>query len=152
MNEATFWSSFVKPTLHVPSLGRVAWKVPAEIRAGLPDVWWSRRHSVDPCGDRIAAIGGWLELKYLDAWPKRPGTPITIDVTPMQLAHLREAASGGARTGVLLGVAREWYLFDPARLTSGHRVIRIEVPGLSVAGGSLSVPEALRRAVYGLGG
>lgn len=144
MNEAAFWARVVKPALHAPEAGRTAWKVPAEIRAGLPDVWWCTR--VDS-----HRLGGWLELKYIPAWPTRPGTPVTIEVTPVQLAHLREAHQGGAICYVLVGVADEWFLFIPEALPAGVRLTRAEFQACAVARGSRNDPEGLRRAVYGAG-
>ncbi len=120
-NEAAFWSGFVKPALNYPPAS-VAWKIPAEIRKGLPDVWWSS------C-NRPAA--GWLELKYLPAWPKRNSTPITIAVSVEQLAHLRAARAAGSWAAVLLGVADEWFLLDPNRLTAMWCGTRTELMGLA---------------------
>lgn len=116
MNEAGFWASVVRPALHHPTLGDVAWKVPAETRAGLPDVWWASRE---------AQAQGWLELKYVPAWPARLTTPVTIDVRPDQLAHLREVITTGSASFVLLGVANDGLFFlNPLTLNPGQRLDR----------------------------
>jgi hypothetical protein len=148
VNEATFWSSVVKPALHRPDARRVAWKVPAETRAGLPDVWWSRGALLGHVDATTVAIGGWLELKYVPAWPKRPDTPITVAVTAQQLAHLREAADGGARANVLVGVADSWFLFSPYALAAEGRLTQAELVTRAAARGHRSDAEGLRRALY----
>lgn len=124
MNEAGFWATVVRPALHQPDIfGYVAWKVPAETRAGLPDVWWSRE-AATRSSERNH---GWLELKYVPAWPVRVTTPVTVEVRPDQLAHLREAHLAGAAAGVLLGVAREVFLLSPRRLLAHHRLTHAEL-------------------------
>jgi len=59
-------------------------------------------------------IGGWIELKWLRNWPKRPETPVKLghDLMPHQRAWLRRRHRRGGRAWVLLQVGREWLLFD----------------------------------------
>lgn len=59
----------------------------------------------------INYVEGWLELKWLKAWPVRPGTVVRLpEFTPQQRLFLlnRCRASGEAR--FLLRVGREWIL------------------------------------------
>jgi len=100
MIERVFWEQFVAPALHQPGAGLVAWKVPAALRKGIPDVW---------CAG--PGYAGWLELKYLEAWPVRGGPAIT-GLTPAQAAHLREARRAKQLGALLLGVDDEWFLLE----------------------------------------
>ena len=56
-------------------------------------------------------IGGWLELKWLRRWPKRPETPVVIEhwTTEQQVWITRRAHRGG-QVHVLLQVGREYLL------------------------------------------
>lgn len=56
---------------------------------------------------------GWIELKYLDAWPVRDNTPVRIDhFTPQQKAWLVRRESTGGKAWLLLKVGKtDWLLF-----------------------------------------
>lgn len=113
MNELGFWERRVRPVMHRPDRGRLAWKVGTSTRAGIPDVAWSNRY---PSGD---VLGGWLELKYLE-WPKRSSTPLRPGVSMEQRGHLMEWHEGGGWAAVLLGMPDKkragglWYILPPA--------------------------------------
>ena len=122
MNEASFWSTWLRGYLHDPRHGRVGWKVPAELRKGLPDVWYS---------DRRSGAQGWVELKYVPSWPVRATTGVEVAMSPEQKAHLLEAYSGGARAFVLLGVADQIYLLWPRLLIPMEKYPRPELEARS---------------------
>jgi hypothetical protein len=53
----------------------------------------------------VNCIRGWIELKYLPAWPKLPETPIKIDhFTPQQRNFLRRRWKAGGGAWLLLRV------------------------------------------------
>lgn len=83
----------------------------------------------------VEYIGGTLELKAADAWPKREATPLRIDhyTTEQRVWHERRSAKGG-RIHVLLQVGREFLLFHgvDAAARLGH-VPRAELVAMSVA-------------------
>ena len=58
-------------------------------------------------------IGGWMELKWLRAWPKRPETPVKLDhdLEPQQRAWLRRRRNRGGAAWVMLQCRREWLLW-----------------------------------------
>lgn len=116
MNELGFWTRRVRPVMHCPDRGRCAWKVGTSTRAGIPDVAWTNRY---PSGD---VLGGWVELKFLDAWPKRSSTPLRPGVSMEQRGHLMEWHESGGNACVLLGMPDPetgkagglWYRLTPA--------------------------------------
>lgn len=58
-------------------------------------------------------IGGWIECKWLRAWPKRPDTPVKLDhpLLPTQKAWLKRRRRRGGKAWVMLQCGREWLLF-----------------------------------------
>lgn len=56
---------------------------------------------------------GWIELKQVDAWPKRTGTPLRIPhFTPQQRVWLTRRRYKGGRAYVLLQVSNDFLLFS----------------------------------------
>lgn len=70
---------------------------------------------VDPGFPDVEYIGGTLELKAVDAWPKRADTPLRLDhyTLEQRIWHERRHHRGG-RIHVLLQVGREFLLFRGA--------------------------------------
>lgn len=61
----------------------------------------------------INFVEGWIELKILDAWPKRASTKVTIRCfTPQQRIWLHRRCRRGGRAFFLLKVDNDWLLFD----------------------------------------
>ena len=58
---------------------------------------------------------GWIELKWLRAWPKRPGTPVILEhYSPEQRAWALKRRRVGGQVWMLLQVRQEWLLIDGA--------------------------------------
>jgi len=57
--------------------------------------------------------GGWIEMKHLKAWPKRPTTAIKIPTyTSQQRVFARRRDACGGKIFFLLVVGYEWALMD----------------------------------------
>ena len=69
-------------------------------------------NSAYPGTPDVAYIGGWIELKEKDAWPKRAETPLRLPhFTKHQRAWIRRHAHWGGTVFVLLKVGKkEWFL------------------------------------------
>lgn len=65
------------------------------------------------CPD-VEFIGGWIECKWLRAWPKREDTPVRLDhpLLPTQKVWIRKRACRGGKVWVMLRCRREWFLLD----------------------------------------
>lgn len=61
-------------------------------------------------------VGGWIECKWLRAWPKREGTIVNLphDLMTHQRAWIRRRARRGGRVHVMIHCGREWLLIDGA--------------------------------------
>jgi hypothetical protein len=61
----------------------------------------------------VAFIGGWIELKSEDAWPKRADTILSLKrYTPLQRLWLRRHCRRGGNAWLLLRVGKEWLVFS----------------------------------------
>lgn len=94
MSEAGMWEA-IRPRLK--KLDPV--RIENVVGSGTPDVNYN---------------DGWIELKYLDAWPARENTPVRIDhFTPQQKAWLVRRSNAGGKAWLLLKVGKtDWLLFD----------------------------------------
>lgn len=81
----------------------------------------SVENPVGPGTPDINFIGGWIECKWLRAWPKKPETPVRLDhpLTPQQKAWLRRRRRRGGEAWVMLQCGREWLLFK-GEVASDH--------------------------------
>ena len=69
---------------------------------GTPDVYIRSIHG-----------SAWAELKHLNAFPKRPTTPVRIPhFTDQQRLWLREEGLLGGNAWLFIQVGREYFLFD----------------------------------------
>ena len=81
--------------------------------AGTPDVNYC-----------IRGTAGWVELKYIDEWPKREDTLVAVDhFTKEQRIFLHNYSMAGGRCFVWIQVDGEYFLFDGLRASMylGHR-------------------------------
>jgi hypothetical protein len=89
---------------------------------------------VHPGTPDIAYVGGWIELKKLDAWPVRAKTNVRLDhYTLQQRAWARIHRHRGGQSYWLLRVQREWLLL--------HGAVAAEVVG------TLTKEELIGRAI-----
>lgn len=73
---------------------------------GVPDVSFGINHF-----HADGRVNGWIELKSLDAWPKRPSTTVRIGLSAHQFRWLRRRGHQGGNCWVFLRVGREYLLF-----------------------------------------
>lgn len=79
VKEIQAWSRWLRPVLHHPPARRICWKVQDQFRVGLPDL----------CG-HVQGAGYVIEHKHLPGYPSRDLTPLSVNVSPNQRAHLFE--------------------------------------------------------------
>jgi hypothetical protein len=85
MSESNYWAR-IKPML----IGLDAQRIESLTGLGVPDVNYTH---------------GWIELKWIKEWPKRPTTNVRIDhFTPQQKVWLIRRIHSGGRAHVLLGI------------------------------------------------
>jgi hypothetical protein len=92
--ETLFWNNWGRPTLK--RLGLDPHRVENGLGHGTPDA----NYTV-----------GWIENKYVAAWPVRATTPVRIGLEAHQCAWITRRWSSGGAAWVLLGVGKERLLF-----------------------------------------
>lgn len=68
-----------------------SWKINDAYQGGVPDAYYSSERDL------------WIEYKYLKALPKRPTTPIKIDLSQLQCDWLENRAKEGRNVAVIVG-------------------------------------------------
>jgi hypothetical protein len=77
-------------------------------------------NAVGPGTPDIEYIGGWIEDKKLEAWPKRANTPVRVPhYTTQQRAWHSCRRRAGGRVFVVIEVARDAFVFDAAHAAGG---------------------------------
>lgn len=90
----------VKRLLKAPRCRTV--RVETTTENGVPDIYYN-----------LHGETGWMEDKYLRAWPKRPTTTVKIKhYTDQQRKWLFEEGQAGGRAWLLLQVGTDYLLFD----------------------------------------
>ena len=98
--------------------------IEVKITSGIPDYAYALRR-------RNRTTDGWLELKFLLSWPKRPATPVRIPSLKLRqvLWQERHHAIGG-RVSTILQVGRGTYLLFTApilRLVFDRKLTALEL-------------------------
>jgi len=87
------------------------------MRRGLPRGHWRRIENVVLSGDPdvngcVDGTECWIELKVLDAWPKRKTTPVRIDhYTKHQRQWAIDRTQAGGKCFLFVRVIDEYFLF-----------------------------------------
>lgn len=117
MSEKTMWGHLRKRVFLSSDHDWHAERVENRCCLGMPDVNWACSIPPEPqLGIPNVRAEGWIELKELKAWPKRPETVVHIEhYTQDQRIWARTRAMAGGNVTLLLKVKREWLLFDGTR-------------------------------------
>lgn len=76
----------------------------------------------------VNCIPGWIELKWLRAWPKNEDTVVRLDhYTNQQRLWLRKRWECGGGAWLLLQCRREWLLFNAPEAQEVGRLTRLEL-------------------------
>lgn len=112
MSEDALWA---RTRTHLGPLGRLV-RVENPIDPGTPDVCYLLRRY-----PKVAPVCGWLELKHVPEWPKRPSTTFRIEsLTLEQVNWQTHWALAGGRVSTLLQVAGDLLVLDHRRLAQVH--------------------------------
>lgn len=103
------------------------------VEAGWADVLYCLNVPARP------AVTGFLELKHMPSWPKRPGTPVLVpSLTLDQVRFLEDWTQAGTPADLLMQVGPTYVLLDAAgvralyerELTQAHVLMTAHVVGL----------------------
>ena len=79
-------------------------------------------------------VGGWVELKQLDAWPANPSTGVSIPhLTRQQVLWLGDRCVAGGNAYLLLQVGKEYLLFHGCSVKSINGSTRLSLKRMALA-------------------
>jgi len=97
MNEAGLWA-----TIKAGMAGRwLATRLESSSGNGVPDVAFS-----------MPNINGFLELKYIPEWPKRPETKVKLPLRPEQKLWISTRGKMGGNVWVLVRIFNSFFILD----------------------------------------
>ncbi|KKM97272.1 hypothetical protein LCGC14_1169750 [marine sediment metagenome] len=100
MNESGFWRKIRNGIKNPPDTHLV--RIENAIYSGTPDLSYC-----------INGVEGFIELKYLEAWPKRESTVVRIPhFRGEQRIWLHDRHIAGGRCYLCLGIAKSTFIFD----------------------------------------
>jgi len=100
---------------------------------GIPDLVYHIGHTT-----------GFIELKYVKAWPKRSGTTVKVGLREAQVVWLHRWKRAGAMCFVLVGIGRDILLID-GQFNQLNGYTKDELLDLAVATGVPDILVALER-------
>ena len=87
------------------------------IKGGMRKMWHATRHEDGEPGTPDVSYGaegvnGWIELKVLDSWPKRPDTVVQFKhLTPWQTRWLQTRGDHGGHCFLFVRIESEYLIF-----------------------------------------
>lgn len=143
MSEKALWAVVRN---HLQPYGIVK-RLEDRLTSGTPDVLYCLR-----AGPGAPAATGWIELKRLVSWPVRSTTIVRIPAhSGLQASFLLSWQQAGGRGWMLLQIARDYLLLDPAaaiKLTAGQCTAASLVASAAVhEQGSFPALKILKRLV-----
>lgn len=94
-SESQMWSDHVRPVLYKAGLD--PHRIESDVGLGIPDVNY---------------VYGWIELKHVNAWPKRGGPLRMTHFSPQQRVWLSRRWRMKGNAFLLLRVGHEFLMFD----------------------------------------
>ncbi len=129
-SERALWSTVRRSLTAYGALVRIE----SPLVKGIPDVAYC-----------LLGCAGWLELKELETWPKRPTTALHVPSLVLEQVIFAEAwASAKGKAHLLLQVGRAYFLLDPVmmRRIFERLAVRAEIELNAVARGEGRFPRA----------
>jgi hypothetical protein len=104
-----------------------------KLTSGIPDASYG-----------FEGVGGWVELKTYDAWPRNPADPLRFsDLKPTQVNWAIRRGRKQRRVWFLVAVANDWFLIRWMHARKLGRLTREELLEASDAYGSFPMGKAI---------
>lgn len=91
-------------------------------------------------------VGGWVELKTYDAWPRSASQPLKFtDLKPTQVNWAIRRGRKQRRVWFLVAVADDWFLIRWKYARQLGKLTREELMSLSDACGQFPIPKSISK-------
>lgn len=104
-----------------------------KLTSGIPDASYG-----------FEGVGGWVELKTYDCWPRNPEQPLRFhDLKPTQVNWAIRRGRKQRRVWFLVAVADDWFLIRWKYARQLGRMTRAELLTASDAQGQFPIPKSI---------
>ncbi len=104
-----------------------------KLTSGIPDASYG-----------FEGVGGWVELKTYDCWPRNPDSPLKFtDLKPTQVNWAIRRGRKQRRVWFLVAVAEDWFLINWRYSRQLGKLTRSELLAASDLHGSFPIPKSI---------
>lgn len=120
-----------------------------KLKRATPGFDWERHEDkltsgIPDCSFGAEGVGGWVELKTYDSWPRNPEDPLRFsDLKPTQVNWAIRRGRKHPRVWFLVQVAEDWFLISWRYARQLGQMTRSELLGASDLHGSGSIPKSI---------
>lgn len=101
---------------------------------------------IPDCDFGASGVGGWVELKTYDSWPRDPNTPLKFsDLKPTQVNWMAKRVKHNPRVWFLVEVSEDWFLISGRYARQLGKMTRDELLAASDLYGSGSIDKKISR-------
>ncbi len=119
------------------------------LKRATPGFDWTRHEDkitsgIPDCSFGADGVGGWVELKTYDSWPRNPEDPLQFhDLKPTQVNWAIRRGRKQRRVWFLVSVSEEWFLIRWKYARQLGRLNRQQLLEISDACGSFPIPKSI---------
>lgn len=120
-----------------------------KLKRATPGFDWTRHEDkltsgIPDCSYGAAGVGGWVELKTYDCWPRESDSPLRFsDLKPTQVNWAIRRGRKQRRVWFLVAVADDWFLIRWIHARKLGRLSRKELLEASDAHGTFPIPRGI---------
>lgn len=125
------------------------------LKRATPGFDWTRHEDkitsgIPDCSYGAEGVGGWVELKTYDAWPRDPSTPLRFhDLKPTQVNWAFRRGRKQRLVWFLIGVADDWFLISWKHARKLGKLTQAELLAASDAHGQYPIPRSIAKILTG---
>lgn len=125
------------------------------LKRATPGFDWTRHEDkvtsgIPDCSFGAEGVGGWVELKTYDSWPRDPDAPLAFhDLKPTQVNWAIRRGRKQRRVWFLVAVADDWLLISWKHARKLGRLTRSELLEAADLAGPFPIPRSITKVLTG---
>lgn len=119
------------------------------LKRATPEFDWERHEDkftpgIPDCSFGARGVGGWVELKTYDCWPRDPSSPLKfVDLKPQQVNWTIKRGRKMNRVWFLVAVSEDWFLISWVYARKLGKLTREQLLRASDAHGTFPIPKSI---------